>query len=183
MIEKTETIDTHKIKIKIMNELSFSKFYNLKESTTKLGPVYHGGAWDGSKQIKTNGRGALGQGAYFTPDMKIAEQYAKESGMPYVVEAFLHIMNPLVIHTNTGEMSHPCVDALVQLGVDKDKSVAMVEKIEDQYGYVGKQISSRAIPQGYDGILQYFNNRLREIVVWNPTQVQQTKTISLNGQN
>ena len=60
MIEKTETIDTHKIKIKIMNELSFSKFYNLKESTTKLGPVYHGGAWDGSKQIKTNGRGALG---------------------------------------------------------------------------------------------------------------------------
>jgi hypothetical protein len=69
----------------------------------------------------------------------------------------------------------------VQLGIDKDKAVAMVEKIEDQYGYVGKQISSRAVPQGYDGILQYFNNRLREIVVWNAIQVQQTKTINTYG--
>jgi hypothetical protein len=181
MIEKMEIIDTQKTKIKNMNDLSFSQFHNIKESTSKLGPVYHGGSWDGSKQIKTNGRGALGQGAYFTPDIKIAEQYAKESGLPYVVEAFLHIMNPLVIHTNTGEMSHPCVDAFVQLGIDKDKAVAMVEKIEDQYGYVGKQISSRAVPQGYDGILQYFNNRLREIVVWNAIQVQQTKTINTYG--
>ena len=79
-----------------MNDLSFSQFHNIKESTSKLGPVYHGGSWDGSKQIKTTGRGALGQGAYFTPDIKIAEQYAKESGSPYVVEAFLHISKSFI---------------------------------------------------------------------------------------
>jgi hypothetical protein len=49
--------------------------YNLIfEDQFNVGPVYHGGTWDGSKSIKVTGRGALGIGAYFTPILEIAQK-------------------------------------------------------------------------------------------------------------
>ena len=67
---------------------------------------------------------------------------------------------------------HPCVMALVQLGIPEEKAQNKVEKIEELKGYVGKEISTLAIKQGYDAILQYFDGALREIVIWNPRIVR-----------
>ena len=73
---------------------------------------------------------------------------------------------------NRNEFSHPCIQALVKLGVDEEKAAEKVEKVEEQKGYVGKEISSLAIKKGYDGIIQYFDGIPKEIVIWNSKQVQ-----------
>lgn len=137
-----------------------------------VGPVYHGGTWDGSqKAIKVNGRGALGIGAYFTPIKNIADYYAKESG-GQVTTAFLNVRNPLEIYTDSSNREHPVVAALVSLGMNPEKASAFVEREEEKYGYIGSQLKNLAQSKGYDGIYQYFNGNLREIVIWNKAQVK-----------
>jgi hypothetical protein len=64
------------------------------------------------------------------------------------------------------------IAALVQLGVNEEKAVAMVEKEEEKHGYMGGQVKKLALAQGYDAIFQYFNGTLREIVVWSANQVK-----------
>lgn len=136
-----------------------------------IGPVYHGGNWDGIKPIKTTGRGALGSGAYFTPIRSLAEQYAAESGGK-VVTAYLYMNNPLKIYGYKNTFSHPCVEALVLLGVNRQKAEQKVERAEESKGYVGREISSLALAANYDGLIQYFEGQPREIVVWNAAQVK-----------
>ena len=135
-----------------------------------FGPVYHGGSWDGIKPIKVNGRGALGVGAYFTPDRSKALTYATEPGQK-VTTAFLRINNPVVIHMNSPGQ-HPCVEALVFLGMDSAKASKLVERVEEKYGYMGGEIKKLALSKGYDGIFEYFSGKLTEIVVWTPQQVE-----------
>ena len=150
--------------------MNFSSFYKLFfENRELVGPVYHGGKWDGVSPIKM-GRGALGTGAYFTPLRHKADMYAKENRGTISI-AFLDIKNPLIIKTSNSNYSHPCVDALIQLGVEPKKAKNLVEKVEEEKGYLGKEISSRAIQQGYDAIFQYFVDVLYEIVIWNSDKV------------
>ncbi len=145
--------------------------YNLIfEDQFNVGPVYHGGTWDGSKPIKVTGRGALGIGAYFTPILEIAQNYAKESG-GQVVKAYLRINKPLEIFSDD-KREHPMVTALVTIGMNRQKADLFVEKQEEKYGYMGSQIKNLALAKGYDAIYQYFNGSLREIVIWNKTQVK-----------
>lgn len=147
----------------------FKEFYNIFLENQGYGPVYHGGKWDGKSPIKM-GRGALGTGAYFTPLKNIAERYAKENN-GVVSETYLKISKPLKIEMTREKPSHPAVMALEILGLDRNKAINIVERVEEQKGYLGKEISSRAIPQGYDCIFQYFDGQLREIVVWNSDRV------------
>lgn len=138
------------------------------DSDFNIGPVYHGGTWDGVKPIRVTGRGALGVGAYFTPIKSVAEQYATESGGK-VIETYLRVKNPLKLES--GDRSHPMIQALVKLGVPETKAINAVEREEEKYGYMGGQVKKLAIQAGYDAIFQYFNGTLREIVVWNSNQV------------
>ncbi len=134
-----------------------------------ISPVFHGGKWDGIKPIKVNGRGALGVGAYFTPLKDVAEFYAKQSG-GNVVQTRLRVRNPLKLES--GDRSHPMIQALTLLGVKPEKAEAVVEREEEKHGYMGGQVKKLAIEQGYDAIFQYFNGTLREIVIWSPYQVE-----------
>jgi hypothetical protein len=150
--------------------MNFSSFYKLFfENEELVGPVYHGGKWDGVSPIKM-GRGALGTGAYFTPNKELAWRYATESGAE-VREAYLDVKKPIKINSYRDTRVHPCVQALEILGIPKEKAVLLVERVEENKGYLGKEISSRAIPQGYDSIFYYDNNTLREIVIWNSDKV------------
>jgi hypothetical protein len=146
-------------------------FEEVDHNKFNYGPVYHGGTWDGVSPIKTTGRGALGSGAYFTPNKSIAENYAQESGGE-VIETYLDLKNPLEIYMNKNTYSHPCVQALVKLGVNEEKAAKKVEKVEEQKGYIGKEISSLATGKGYDGLIQYFDGEPKEIVIWNSKQVK-----------
>lgn len=142
----------------------------ITNSRFNIGPVYHGGSWDGIKTIKANGKGALGVGAYFTPNKDVADNYARESGGK-VIETYLDIKKPLEIFTDNSHR-HPVVDAMVTLGVDEARASKLVEKIEEKSGYIGSQLKNLATAQGYDAIYQYFNGKLREIVIWNKDQVK-----------
>lgn len=147
----------------------FEQLCDIFLEQNRYGPVYHGGKWDGKSPIKI-GRGALGTGAYFSPIRSVAERYARENN-GIVVEAYLNISNPLIIKMSREKPSHAGVLALELLGMDRNKAINMVERVEEQKGYLGKEISSRAIPQGYDCIFQYFDDQLREIVVWSSDKV------------
>lgn len=136
-----------------------------------FGPVYHGGSWDGVRPVKVTGRGALGAGAYFTPIKSVAEQYAAESGGK-LSTAYLSVRNPLKLHMVPGKVAHPCIEALVMLGVPRDKAISKVEKVEERLGYLGKEISTLALSQGYDALFQYWGGELREIVIWSSSQVK-----------
>jgi len=140
-------------------------------SKFNFGPVYHGGNWDGISPIKTSGKGALGSGAYFTPDKSIAENYAIDSG-GNIIETYLDLKNPLKIYMDRNKLSHPCIQALVKLGFEEEKAAKKVEKVEEQKGYLGKEISTLAIKKGFDGLIQYFDGKPTEIVIWNSEQVQ-----------
>lgn len=144
------------------------------ENDFNIGPVYHGGTWDGVKAIKTSGRGALGSGAYFTPIKDVAQGYAAEGG-GQLIQTRLRVHNPLKIYTVSQARTHPMVDALVQLGVEQEKAAAFVEKEEERKGYLGTQVKNLAQSKGYDAIFQFFNGKLREIVVWNANQVEYQK--------
>jgi hypothetical protein len=50
--------------------------------------------------------------------------------------------------------------------------VQWLERGEEKHGYMGGQVKKLALQQGYDAIFQYFKGTLREIVIWNPEQVQ-----------
>lgn len=149
--------------------MNFYDLCNIILEQKYYGPVYHGGKWDGQNTLKM-GRGSLGYGAYFTPSIDIAKQYAYENN-GHISTVLLDIKNPLVIKIYREDYIHPCVSALIKLGMEKTKASNLVEKIEEQKGYLGKEISSRAIQQGYDCIFQYFNDDLREIVIWDSNRI------------
>lgn len=136
-----------------------------------LGPLYHGGTWDGKTPIKVNGRGALGTGAYLAPSRERAQGYAKESGGNKVIEVYVKINKPLDLNMGLDRGEHPCIKALVLLGMKPDKAERLVERVEEQKGYMGKEISNLAQQQGYDGLCQYVGGELTEVVVWNAQQV------------
>ena len=149
------------------------------ENTYQYGPVYHGGYWDGKSFIKTTGRGALGSGAYFTPNKELAATYAKESGGNNVIEAYLDVINPLILEQDRDNTRYgdPCVVALTRLGMDPTKAYNFVEKETEEKGYIGKQISSRAIKAGFDSLIWKLidssGNILREeIVIWDGSKVK-----------
>jgi len=156
-----------------MNLLTHILFEDIDQKYN-VGPVYHGGNWSGTLPVRVLGKGSLGTGAYFTPDRSKAEGYAKQSN-GQVVETYLDIKNPLKIQMNKGEFKHPCIDALIQLGMNPSKAEKLVERVEEQKGYMGKEIQNLALTKGYDGIFQYFDGELKEIVIWKSEQAQLNK--------
>ena len=67
----------------------------------------------------------------------------------------------------------PCVEALVLMGMMRDKAESKVEKAYEQNGYISSQIKVYGQKLGYDGILLYRNEELQEVVVWNKEQLIQ----------
>jgi hypothetical protein len=81
------------------------------------------------------------------------------------------IRNPLIIGQSDRGID-PAAEALVMLGMDESKAISLVEKAYEEKGNIGKQIQSRAQAQGYDGLMQYRNGELSEVVSYNPSSVK-----------
>ena len=92
---------------------------------------------------------------------------AQEGGN--MLPVYAQLRNPLVIE---GTHNDPMIEALVKLGVDEDKAVRMVERAYEEKGYIGKQVESRARAAGYDGLMQYRDGDLSEVVSYNPNAVK-----------
>lgn len=131
--------------------------------------IYHGTTADITKFKVSKEGGALGNGIYATPDPEFAGGYAEQTG-GNVMPLYASIKNPLVIDGSIAR--DPMTEALVRLGVDRAKAERIVEKAYDEKGYITNEVKSRAIAQGYDGITQFKNGKLSEIVAFNPAQLK-----------
>ena len=120
--------------------------------------------------LRSSKDGALGAGIYLTPDPKFAGRYAEGEG-GNVLPVYTNIKNPLVIKSEMGK-GDPMIQALIQLGVAEDKAADIVEKAYEEKGYISKEVQSRAQKQGYDGIVQYKDGKLSEVVAFNAAQVK-----------
>jgi len=141
--------------------------------------VYHGTTQDVSK-FKMSPDGALGAGIYLTPNPEFAGTYADtsnlarsdaaldEQGGQNVMPLYASIKKPLVLSAK----GDPMVDALTQLGLTREKAEAMVEKAYEEKGYIGKQVMTRAQAQGYDGLMQYRDGKLTEVVAFSANQIK-----------
>jgi hypothetical protein len=163
-------------------EANFAKFLEPSKVPQRL---YHGTtATEGSKgqeairRIKPSKEGSLGSGVYLTPNSSRASGYAEspwdsklnlERHSPNVLPVHAQIRNPLIID---GTHSDPMIEALTKLGMEEGKAARMVEKAYEDKGYIGKQVESRARAAGYDGLMQYRDGELSEVVSYNPNAVK-----------
>jgi hypothetical protein len=116
--------------------------------------AYHGTASptftrDGTR-TEFGTRNGMGEGAYFTPDPKLANEYARMDhevgdGDAAIIPVYLSIQNPKVFRG----------------GIDS-QSISTVQKVE-------------LLAQGYDGVFGYSSTgELVEIVAFQPTQIKST---------
>jgi SAM-dependent methyltransferase len=85
-----------------------------------------------------------------------------------MLPVYAQIKNPLVIEGK----GDPMVEALTKLGMDPSKAERVVERAYDTKGYIGKEVESRARAAGYDGLMQYRNGNLEEVVSYNPRAIK-----------
>jgi hypothetical protein len=149
--------------------------------------VYHG-TLANITTFKMSPEGALGAGIYLTPRADFASTYADTSNLSRpdasideqsgqnVLPLYASIKTPLVLEGK----GDPMVKALVKLGMNTAKAESLVEKAYEENGYVGKQVMTRAKAQGYDGIMQYRDGELMEVVAFSPNQVK--SAIGNNGE-
>jgi hypothetical protein len=146
--------------------------------------LYHGTtATEGGKgqeafrRIKPSKEGSLGSGVYLTPDSSRASGYAEspwdsklnlDRHSPNVLPVHAQMRNPLILEGK----GDPMIEALTKLGMDEDSASRMVERAYEQKGYIGKQVQQRAQAAGYDGLLQYRDGDLSEVVSYNPNAVK-----------
>jgi hypothetical protein len=150
--------------------------------------LYHGTtATEGGKgqeairQFKPSKEGALGSGVYLTPKTDFASSYTgySPSGVRQtdsdiaavggnVLPVYAQLKNPLILEGR----GDPMVEALIKLGLDENKASKMVERAYENKGYIGKEVESRARAAGYDGLMQYRDGDLAEVVSYNPSAIK-----------
>jgi len=90
-----------------------------------------------------------------------------------MLPVYAQIKKPLELHMERRGQD-PMVLALTKLGMDEGKATRMVEKAYEDKGYIGKQVQQRAQAQGYDGLMQYRDGDLSEVVSYNPNAALST---------
>lgn len=182
-VAESETAPTKGKEVDMASTSQFQNWFGDSKVVDKDGKplrVYHGTLAD-FDTFKVSPEGALGAGIYTTPSAEFANTYADtnnlsrpEAGMyevsgQRVMPVYVSMQNPLVLNNERGD---PMIAALVKLGMAKDKAETLVEKAYDEHGYVRKQVMTRAMAQGYDGIMQYKQGELSEVVAFRPTQIK-----------
>jgi hypothetical protein len=146
--------------------------------------VYHG--TDKNFTIfKLSPEGVLGKGIYLTPNPELASSYSSDSAFGdhrgegcNVIPLYASIKNPLIINVNPKYLN-PSVDALVALGINREKAVNIVDKAFEEKGNLTGQIYKKAQLQGYDGMVVYKQNEMFEIVAFSSNQLK--SAITNNG--
>ena len=128
--------------------------------------------------FKAEKEGVLGGGGiYVTPDKTYAEVYSKEgvSGerkkSGFVNELDVEMTNPLIIDT-VSKGKPPEVVVLEALGIKTDKAIDIVEKALEDKGGLTNQVKSKAMKQGYDGIILKKDGAIQEALVYNTKSIK-----------
>lgn len=85
-----------------------------------------------------------------------------------MLPVYAQLKNPLILEGK----GDPMIEALAKLGMDEDKAARMVERAYENKGYIGKEVESRARAAGYDGLMQYRDGELAEVVSYNPSAIK-----------
>ena len=128
--------------------------------------------------FKAEKEGVLGGGGiYVTPDKTYAEVYSKYdvTGNPkkggFVNELDVVMTNPLIIDT-VSKGKPPEVVVLEALGIKTDKAIDIVEKAMEDKGGLTNQVKSKAMKQGYDGIILKKDGAIQEALVYNTKSIK-----------
>jgi hypothetical protein len=145
--------------------------------------------------------GTLGSGMYTTPDTQFGSTYTGiptpetieklKTSFPAMARPFVKAMdegdysdipmggymmplhpsvkNPLILQ---GIHADPAYEALAKLGVPDSKIDSIVEKANEKYGSIGKEIQSRAQKLGHDGVILYKDGNIQEMVTYSPYQLK-----------
>ena len=132
---------------------------------------------EGKYKLPTEGT-LGGGGVYITPNPKYASQYAVEDIFgeekvggfvtPLKSDAF---ENPLIVQLPEKGGS-PEIKTLELLGLSPEKADNMVEKAVETKGGLTTEIKSRAIKQGYDGIILMRGNEVQEAITFRPDKLK-----------
>jgi hypothetical protein len=163
---------------------AFKRFFGDSKVVGKDGKplvVYHATLGD-YDTFKISSEGSLGAGIYATPSAEFAGTYADTSNLSRadaaidevsgqnIMPLYVSIKNPIILEQGRGD---PMIAALVKLGMEQSKAETLVEKAYEEKGYIGKQVMTRAMAQGYDGIMQYGRDgKLSEVVAFKSTQLK-----------
>jgi len=153
----------------------YFKDSKVRDESGQLIPLFHGTTATGEKgegitQFKLSKEGSLGEGIYLSPKTGFAGEYAEGEG-GNILPVFADIRNPLVINT-VDRSRDPGVALLEALGMPIEKAEAKMEKAYEDKGGLTKEVITRARKQGYDGIFQYKNGVLSEVVAFSPNQIK-----------
>ena len=172
------------LKEAILDNPNFKQWFGNSKIVDSSGTplvVYHGTNKNFSI-FKLSSEGVLGKGIYLTPDSERASHYSRESAFgdrrgegSNVMPLYASIKNPLIVYEDP-KCVCPSIDALIALGIDREKSLDIVEKAHEQKGNLTGQIYKKAEMQGYDGIVLYKENKLFEIVAFHSYQLKSAIT-------
>jgi hypothetical protein len=144
----------------------------------KVGPVYHGGGWNGVSMPSIRD-GSYGTGVYFTTSKQRAMGYATEerefkaSKTRYLVEAMLGFYGK-VLEINTKAKEGPQTALMRLTGWDERKAWNSIDKQFEKTGNLGKMLRVKGTAAGFDG-LAIHNDTDTEYVVWFPQSIKVIK--------
>lgn len=153
----------------------------------KIGPVYHGGGWNGITAPLVRD-GSYGTGVYFTDKHEVAKSYATDTTWhmvqgakskrkgTYIVEARLKMKNPIVDDSENDWSL--MVNSLVKFGWTEERANDKLNKQYERTGNVGNFFRKEAINNGYDGIIHKSKN-YSIYVVFSPYDVYVTNVETL----
>jgi hypothetical protein len=144
---------------------------NEDSSNYNVGPVYHGGGWNGISMPLIRD-GSFGTGIYFTSSKARALSYtesdwkeiqgAKAGKRQHLIEARLRLPNPVVVEKGA---RWPEFAALVQLGMNPERAKNAIYRAQERTGNTGSVIRKQGESKGYDGLIIHHDDE-SEYVVW-----------------
>ena len=156
----------------------YFKDSKVRDENGNLLTMYHGTRSDfnvfdmnRAGQNYEGGWSALGKGFYFTPDIEVAKDFstaAVEGKQTQVKEVFLNITNPFYIGENYSDKLSQLKEKYNIDNTTLNKGYRLLDFLSEN-GYNSAEVLQEL---GYDGVIDKYNNKIEEAVVFNSNQIK-----------